>query len=284
MTFWLDLIGTAYCVRYLDVNGVRTRSLQAGAGAPVVFLHGTSGHLEAFVRNVPAHAERFSCHAIDLLGHGYTSGVDAPYRISRYVEHLLGYLDTVGIGRAHLVGESLGGWVAARLAADHPGRVNRLTLVAPGGTVANPAVMERIRTTTRAAVEDDDIGVTRRRLELLMHDPSRDVTDELVEVRHRVYHRPEFAAALPHLLCLQEPGIRAADLLTGEQLGRIVAPTLIVWGAQNPFGEIPEARRLNRAIPGSRLEVFDRCGHWPQHEHPDRFNELNVRFLLGGQP
>jgi 2-hydroxy-6-oxonona-2,4-dienedioate hydrolase len=281
MTFWLDLVETPHCLRYLDVNGVRTRALQAGDGDPVLFLHGTSGHLEAFVRNIPAHAERFRCHAIDMLGHGYTSGVDAPYRISRYVGHVLDYLDTIGAGRAHLVGESLGGWVAARLAADHPDRVGRLTLVAPGGTVANPAVMTRIRATTRAAVEADDIDLTRKRLELLMHDPA-DVTDELVEVRHRIYHRPGFVAGLSHLLCLQEYDVRRADLLTEEQLGRIAAPTLIVWGAQNPFGEIPEARRLHRAVPGSRLEVFERCGHWPQHEHADRFNALNVGFLLGG--
>jgi 2-hydroxy-6-oxonona-2,4-dienedioate hydrolase len=283
MTFWTDLAETPYCLQFVDVDGIRTRTLRAGAGGdPVVFLHGTSGHLEAFVRNLPAHAERFRCHAIDLLGHGYTAGVDRPYRISRYVAHVLGYLDALAIERAHLVGESLGGWVAARLAADHPDRVDRLTLVAPGGTVANPAVMERIRSTTRDAVLTDDIGLTRRRLELLMFDPDRGVTDELVEVRHRIYHRPEFVAGLPHLLCLQQLEVRTADLLTERQLGRITAPTLIVWGAQNPFGEVPEAERLQAAVPGSRLEIFDQCGHWPQHEHPDRFNQLNVRFLAGG--
>ncbi|NED55325.1 alpha/beta fold hydrolase, partial [Micromonospora aurantiaca] len=92
----------------------------------VVFLHGTSGHLEAFVRNIPAHAERYACHAVDMLGHGYTDGVDEPYRIPRYVDHVLAYLDACGIDRAHFVGESLGGWVAGRLAADHPDRVGRL--------------------------------------------------------------------------------------------------------------------------------------------------------------
>jgi 2-hydroxy-6-oxonona-2,4-dienedioate hydrolase len=284
MTFWTDLIETPYCVRYVDAGGVRTRALQAGEGEPVVFLHGTSGHLEAFIRNIPAHSEHFQCHAIDMLGHGYTSGVDEPYRIPGYVAHLLDYLDTMGIERAHLVGESLGGWVAGRLAADHPDRVHRITMVAPGGTVVNPAVMERLKTSTRAAVETDDIGLTRKRLELLMHDPAKDVTDELVEVRHRIYHRPEFVARLSHLLSLQEVDIRTADILTEEQMARIAAPTLIVWGAQNPFGEIPEAERLHRTIPDSRLEIFDKCGHWPQHEYADRFNALNIRFLRGGEP
>ncbi|MFI7128065.1 alpha/beta fold hydrolase [Nonomuraea sp. NPDC050153] len=279
MTIWSDLTGVGYAVRYVDVHGLRTRALQAGDGEAVVFLHGTSGHLEAFVRNIPAHSEKYACHALDMMGHGYTDGPDEPYRIPGYVRHVLGYLDACGIERAHFVGESLGGWVAARLAADHPDRVRRLTLVAPGGSVANPAVMDRIKTSTRAAVQTDDIDLTRKRLHLLMHDPAANVSEELVQVRHAIYHRPEFVKAIGNLLCLQELDNRTEDLLTPEQMGRITAPTLIVWGAQNPFGEIPEAHRMNEAIPGSRLEIFGECGHWPQHEHAERFNELNLAFL-----
>ena len=63
----------------------------------MVFLHGTSGHLEAFTRNIVAHVEAgFRCHAIDMLGHGYTGGLDHPYEIPDYVAHLLAYLDAAG--------------------------------------------------------------------------------------------------------------------------------------------------------------------------------------------
>ncbi|ROO87105.1 2-hydroxy-6-oxonona-2,4-dienedioate hydrolase [Actinocorallia herbida] len=283
MSIWTDLTGIDFAVRHVDVNGLRTRSLVAGEGEPVIFLHGTSGHLEAFVRNLPAHAAHYACHAIDMIGHGYTDGPDAPYRIPGYVEHVLGYMDAVGIERAHFVGESLGGWVAGRLAADHPERVGRITLVAPGGTVANPEVMERIRTSTRLAVETDDIDLTRKRLHLLMHDPAANVSEELVEVRHAIYHRPEFVKAIDNLLCLQQMENRKEDLLSPEQMARITAPTLIVWGAQNPFGDVPEAHRMNASIPGSRLEIFAECGHWPQHEHAAKFNALNLAFLAEGK-
>lgn len=138
MTIWTDLAGTAFEVSYAPVNGARTRVLRAGSGEPVVMLHGTSGHLEAFVRNVPAFAEHFEVHALDMLGHGYTDNPGGDLRIPRYVQHVLDYLDSRGIEKAHFVGESLGGWVAGRLAADRPERVGRLVLVAPGGTVANP--------------------------------------------------------------------------------------------------------------------------------------------------
>jgi 2-hydroxy-6-oxonona-2,4-dienedioate hydrolase len=279
VTIWTELADLAHAVDFVDAGGLRTRALTAGSGEDVIFLHGTSGHLEAFVRNIPAHAERYRCHAIDMMGHGYTDGPDEPYRIARYVRHVLDYMAAQGIEWAHFVGESLGGWVAGRLAADHPDRVGALTLVAPGGTVANPAVMERIKTSTRAAVRTDDIELTRKRLHLLMHDPVKDVSEELVQVRHAIYHRPAFVAAIDRLLALQEMENRRPDLLTEEQMGAIRAATLIVWGAENPFGEIPEAERMHRSITGSRLEIFDRCGHWPQHEHAERFNQLHLGFL-----
>ena len=278
MTIWTELTGLGFQLDFVDTAGVPTRSLRAGSGEDVVFLHGTSGHLEAFIRNIPAHAARYRCHAIDMLGHGYTGKPDYPYEIPRYAEHLRDYLDAAGVGRVHLVGESLGGWVAAWLASEDPGRVASLQLIAAGGTKANPQVMERIKTSTLRAVQTDDVDLTRQRLNLLMYDEAN-VTDELVEIRHRIYHQPDFVKNVHNLLCLQEMEIRQRNLLREDRLARISAPTLVVWGHENPFGDIPEAERLHAAIAGSRLELFPRCGHWPQHEHHERYNQLSLTFL-----
>ncbi|WP_458682786.1 alpha/beta fold hydrolase [Prescottella equi] len=279
MTIWNELAGIDFAVKTVDAAGIPTRSLQAGSGdEAVVFLHGTSGHLEAFARNIAVHAAHYECHAIDMLGHGYTGKPDYAYEIPRYVEHLVTYLDAVGLDKVHLVGESLGGWVAAHLASEQPERVLSLQLLAAGGTVANPEIMERIRTSTTKAVQSDDVELTRARLRLLMHDPV-DATEELVEARHRIYHQPDFVANIHNLLSLQDMETRQRNLLRPDRLARIQAPTLVVWGHENPFGDVPEAKKMAEDIPGAQLQLYPECGHWPQHEQAALYNPLSLEFL-----
>lgn len=281
MSIWTALSDIDYRHAYVDAGGLRTRALQAGPedGEHVVFLHGTTGHLEAFVRNIPDHARHYRCHAIDMLGHGYTAKPDRPGEIPAYVDHLMAYLDAVGAERAHLVGESLGGWVSAWAASEQPERVASLQLLCMGGTKVNPAVMERLKTSTTAASLQDDIQLTRDRLRLLWAEWDEEFGDELTEVRYAIYHRPEFQKNLHNLLALQETDRRERNLLLPDRMARITAPTLIVWGNKNPFGDVPEAQAIADAIPGSRLEIFPECGHWPQHEQADRYNPLSLAFL-----
>lgn len=280
MSIWTDLTGIEFALEYIDAGGIKTRALTAGEGEDVLFLHGTSGHLEAFSRNFVPHVEAgFRCHAIDALGHGYTDKPDYQYEIPKYVEHVINYMDARGIEKAHFGGESLGGWTAGLLAIQYPERVRSLQMIAAGGTKANPAIMERIKKSTTKAVKEDDIDLTRQRLHLLMHNPERDVSEELVEIRHAIYHAPEFVNNIDNLLCLQNMEIRQRNMLRSEDLAKIQAPTLVIWGRNNPFGEVPEAQKMHEDIAGSRLELFDDCGHWPQHERSDLYNPLAIEFL-----
>lgn len=279
MTLWTDLTAITFRLDVVDAGGIKTRALIAGEGPDVIMLHGTSGHLEAFSRNIRPHVRAgLRVHAIDMLGHGYTDKPDYPYEIPKYGKHLLDYMNAQGIRRAHLAGESLGGWVGGWLAIHHPDRVASLQLIAAGGTKADPAIMERIKTSTLKAVQSDDIQLTRQRLELLMHDRIN-VSDELVQIRHAIYHAPDFVRNIHNLLSLQEMEIRQRNLLKPEDLQRIKAPTTIIWGTNNPFGGVPEATAMQSNIPGSTLEVFPNCGHWPQHEHAERYNQLSIAFI-----
>src|SRR6201995_2313450 len=127
---WSDLQGVPFVQGYLHPGGGRTRYLHAGASRypPLILLHGSGGHAEAYVRNLEAHAEHFSTWSIDMLGHGYTDKPGHPLEVRHYVDHLLAFLDAIGAERAHLSGESRGGWAVSRAAVDHPDRVGRLVL------------------------------------------------------------------------------------------------------------------------------------------------------------
>lgn len=277
---WPALMGLPIAVRMVDVGPWRTRVLEAGRGEQaIVLLPGTGGHLEAYARNIPALAQEFRVIAYDYPGHGFSTLAEADLETSTYVEHLLGLLDALGIDRAHLSGESLGGWVAVKFAAAHPTRVGRLVLNTPGGTMARPEVMERIRTLPQAAADNPTAEAIRARLEWLMADPSS-VTDELVDIRRTIYSRPGFATSMGHILCLQDPVIRARNLITDDELAAVPNGALVVWTSDDPSGPAGAGIDMAEKIPGGRFQLIEGAGHWPQWEQWRVFNETVLAFLL----
>jgi 2-hydroxy-6-oxonona-2,4-dienedioate hydrolase len=278
---WTDLAQGEFSLGYVDARGIRTRCLSAGSGsaAPLVFLHGSGGHLEAYHRNILPLAAQMRVFAIDMLGHGFTDKPDYDYEIDHYVDHLLAFCDAMGLAKVHLSGESLGGWVAARFAIRHPRRLARLVLNTAGGISADPAVMERLRTLSMNAVRNPDRAAVRKRLEWLMHDPAV-VTDDLVEMRYRIYAQPGAVRMMEHIMCLQIMDVRRRNMISIEELHRIQAPTLVLWTDHDPTGKIEVGETFAREIPGARLVVMQNCGHWPQFEDPATFNRLHLEFLL----
>jgi 2-hydroxy-6-oxonona-2,4-dienedioate hydrolase len=279
---WSDLQGVPFEQGYLTADGVRTRYLRAGdPGKPLLLLlHGSGGHAEAYVRNLAAHAEHFWTWSIDMLGHGYTDKPNHPLEVGHYVAHLMSVLRAIGTGRASLSGESLGGWVAARAAIDHPDVVDRLVLNTAGGSQADPEVMKRIVTLSMAAAENPSWETVQARIKWLMADKSKDY-DDLVASRQRVYRQPGFSDAMRDIMALQDPEIRARNLLGPDEYGAITAPTLVLWTSHDPTADVSEGRRMASMIPGARFEVMDGCGHWPQYEDAKTFNRLHLDFLLG---
>ncbi|MFP5464478.1 MAG: alpha/beta fold hydrolase [Gammaproteobacteria bacterium] len=281
-SFWADLRAGSFSQGYLAAGGIRTRYLHAGERGkpPLILIHGTGGHAEAYTRNLLAHGEHFDTYAIDLVGHGWSDKPLAPYEIGVYVQHLRAVLDTLGFERAHVSGESLGGWVGARFALEFPDRVDRLVLNTTGGATLDLAVMERIKTLSTAAVENPSWETIKARLEWLMADPAV-VTDDLIACRQAIYAQPAMRAAMPHILCLQEPDIRRRNNLSDVEWAAIKAPTLVLWTDKDPTAAVSVGQRIAELIPNARLEVMERCGHWPQFEDAPRFNDLHIGFLSG---
>ncbi|MGE5694275.1 MAG: alpha/beta fold hydrolase, partial [Candidatus Sericytochromatia bacterium] len=189
-------------------------------------------------------------------------------------------LDTIGAQRAHVSGESLGGWVAARAAIDDPQRVDRLVLNTAGGSQADPEVMKRIITLSMAAAENPSWETVQARIKWLMADKSKDY-DDLVASRQRVYRQTGFVNAMRDIMALQDPQIRARNILGPDEYGSITAPTLVLWTSDDPTADVAEGRRIASMIPGARFELMPGCGHWPQYEDAKTFNRLHIDFLLG---
>lgn len=281
-SIWRDLQAVPFEQGYLDVGGRRTRYLHAGAEdqPTLVLLHGSAGHAEAYVRNLGVHAAHFSTWAIDMVGHGFTDKPGHPLEVEHYLEHLIAFLDEIGVERAHLSGESLGGWVVSRAAIDHPERVDRLVLNTAGGSQADPEVMRRIRTLSMAAAENPDWETVGARIRWLMADKERNY-DDVIASRQAVYRQPGFVAAMDDILALQDPEIRARNIVSPEDYGRIEAPTLVLWTSDDPTADVSEGRRIAAMIPGAEFVVMEGCGHWPQYEDPAEFNRIHLDFLRG---
>jgi 2-hydroxy-6-oxonona-2,4-dienedioate hydrolase len=277
-TLWSSLAGLDLTIRRVPVGPWATRVLESGTGTPLILLHGTGGHLEAYARNLPALAEKHRVVAYDFPGHGWTTPAVADLEIDDYIDHLSGLMDALGVGRAHLSGESLGGWVAVKFAARYPSRVDRLILNTPGGTMATPEVMERIRTLSQAAADDPSDDRIRARLQWLMADPGA-VTDELVAIRQGIYARPGFADSMRHILCLQNPAVRRRNLVTDYELAAVTAPTLVIWTSDDPSGPAKAGMAMAERIPGGEFRLIEAAGHWPQWEQSETFDRMVLEFL-----
>lgn len=280
ISIWGELADVDHTLRHVDAGGVRTRVLQAGSGPDLVLLHGTGGHLEAYARDIAGLAADFRVTAYDMVGHGWSELPDRPFTIDVLSDHLLATMDALGIEHAHLSGESLGGWVVAWTAAFAPGRVDRIVLNTPGNIANKPEVMARMRDSTRAAVLDPSDATVRRRVEFLFHHKEM-VTDELVRLRQAVYTRPGFGRSVENILVLQDPLVRKDFAWDSAWVGKIGAPTLLLWTEHDPTGGLDEADLLLGWLPDARLHVIADAGHWPQWEKVDEYLAAHRDFLLG---
>jgi 2-hydroxy-6-oxonona-2,4-dienedioate hydrolase len=279
---WSDLAQVEFSQGFLQAGPYRTRYLHAGdESKPVLLLlHGITGHAEAYVRNLQAHAEHFSVWAIDFIGHGYSSKPDHPLEIPHYLDQVDHVLDTIGVDSAYLSGESLGGWVTARFAIERPDRVEKIALNTMGGTMANPKVMERLYALSMEAAEDPSWERVKARLEWLMADPAM-VTDDLIRTRQAIFAQPGWLEACKANMALQDLGIRRRNMLSDDDLRSIRAEALVIWTTKDPSGPVDEGERIASLIPNARLAVIENCGHWPQYEDTATFNRIHLDFLLG---
>jgi pimeloyl-ACP methyl ester carboxylesterase len=291
MSLWTDTLGAE--VRFHQAGPWRTRTLEAGSGDDhVVLIGGITGHIEGWTRNVVPLADYgLNVHAIDAIGHGYTDKpTDATYTAPLFVEHLIAFLDARGIERAHLVGQSLGGWIALYAAKTHPDRVKKLVHVTGAGVLLDDEaraqeskdVGDHVKAVTQRALAAPSLASVRERLEWLMYDPAT-VTDELVESRYRIYTLPDSVAAMPKLVAEAPGEANRPYLLTENDLRALEHETLVLWTDHNPTTPAEVGARAAELLPNGSFAMINNAGHWPMFEQPEDFNRIVGQFLTGGR-
>lgn len=289
MSLWTDALGAQ--IRFIQAGPWRTRILEAGSGDHhVILLSGITGHIEGWARNVNELAARgLHVVAIDAIGHGFTDKpTDREYTAPLFAEHIIAVLDALGIERADLVGQSLGGWNALYTAKTYPDRVGKLAHVTGAGVLLDDEararesadVGDRVRTVTQKALEEPNLETVRQRLEWLMYRPET-VTDELVETRYRIYTLDDSRAAMPRLVAEAPGEANRAYLLTEADLAAIPHETLIIWSDHNPTTPAEVGRRASEIMPNAGFAMIEEAGHWPMFEQPEAFNRVLGDFLAG---
>ena len=255
------------------VFGQKIKYVEAGNGPVVVLLHGLGGNSTNWAFNTPALAQKFRVVVPDQVGFGSSDKPLVNYRIGTYVDFLDKFLSELQVERATLVGNSMGGWIAALYALRYPGKVDRLVLADSAGF---------------APPKEFDLHA------LAGLNPS--TRDEMKRLANLVFFNPLFKsdAAIDVLLAqrmsagdgytiqrLVESIYRGDDMLDGK-LSAIKQPVLLLWGREDGLTPLArEGERFKRELPAAQLIVFDQCGHVPQVEKAVDFNAAVVKFLAG---
>ncbi|CAJ1579237.1 4,5:9,10-diseco-3-hydroxy-5,9,17-trioxoandrosta-1(10),2-diene-4-oate hydrolase [[Mycobacterium] wendilense] len=252
---------------------------------PVVLLHGGGPGASSwsnFSRNIAVLARHFRVLAVDQPGYGHSDKHTEHEQYNRYsATALLNLFDHLGIERAPLVGNSLGGGTAVRFALDNPKRAGRLVLMGPGGLSTNlfaPDPTEGVKLLGRFTMEP-----TRENLEkflrIMVFDQSL-ITPELVDERFAIASTPESLAAAKAM----GKSFAGADFELGmmwRDVYKLRQPVLLIWGREDRVNPLDGALVAIKQIPRVQLHVFGQCGHWAQLEKFDEFNKLTVDFLGG---
>ncbi len=273
--------------RYIDVGGATARYLTAGTmGPPLVLLHGVGNNALDWQWVMPALARTHQVYALDLPGSG---GSDKPdtvnYSPAFFTHFLSAFLDALGVDRAVVLGNSLGGLVGLRLALSEPERVAALGLVASAGlgrevtyTLRSLALPGFSR--LAAAWGKRPPGAAQRalgRTTLLFARP-QSVPREWLKEQYRLARLPGFVEAQLATIHAQV-GLKGQREVLTNRLAQLEVPTTVVWGTRDRVLPYSQAKEAASQLREGSLELIPDCGHVPHVEQPERFVSGLSRFL-----
>lgn len=264
--------------QFESVDGVRLRYVRAGTGPAVVLLHGFASSIFTWRDVLPELARGHDVVAVDLPNSG-GSAIRPDLPPAAYPRLVIGLMDRLGLGRASLVGNSLGGGIAVLVAAQHPEHVDRLVLIDSVGY--NLAAKDRPWVLRAAGAPPlarllEALPVRRAVVTLALRQvffDDRLVTADRIDEYVAPLLRPGAVAAGQALLA------GSGDMGFPGVVAQVRAPTLVIWGREDRWVPVGDADRFLADIPGARKAVIEGCGHLPQEERPAEVLKLLEDFL-----
>jgi pimeloyl-ACP methyl ester carboxylesterase len=263
---------------YLEVDSLRTFYIKLGSGHPVVLIHGAApgacSQVSWKLNIEPLAAAGFTVYAFDQPGFGYThTGNPNDHSLEHRVAHTRSFLNTLQLDRFHLIGNSVGAYIAARIALEDR-KTGRLVLVssstlAPKGS----AESEQLAKQHSEELREYSPGIDNMRTLTMGTLFNRELmTEQLVRERYEMSTGKNFEAQLARRKTA------AARPIHGE-LRNLKCKTLILWGNNDRGAAVERALLLFQLIPNAELHIFDRCAHWVQWDQAARFNQIVADFL-----
>jgi 2-hydroxy-6-oxonona-2,4-dienedioate hydrolase len=281
--------------KFTDVKGVKTRYYEAGSGDPLVLVHGEgwSGHSSAnvWVKNIPGLARHFHVFAADKLASGMTGNPldDKDYNIQGEVEHMYQFIQTMKLGRVHLVGQSRGGGLAFFLSVAHPEVVRTLVII--DSLTASPDVGRAGREAALANCPKEPDGEEWKcRLRAISFKPDVAFDDlyfatgvymaSLPKSKETVAKR-KAGAGEPLESQFSDWKKQVHERLKAE--GGMRVPTLLYWGRNDPSAILKAGLELYDVLaeqnPNVRMITVNKAGHFHFREYPDEFNQNLINFI-----
>lgn len=269
--------------RYTTAEGLRIHYRTSGSGPPLILIHGIFANLFGWRHVFTQLAQEHTVYALDLKGHGLSdkpaSGDYSPFGMADLVAH---FMDSLGIDSAAVVGQSMGGAIAAALAVRHPTRVQRLVLVDAAGYPLDYHVMPlltRVAGSAAAAFVLRRIPPHRRLsahfLRLCYYEPDRTCTPDVIDG----YFLPLLTPGANDVIAPLARDFGQTSI--ANRLREIQAPTLILWGQYDAVVPLHWGYRFQKDIANAKLVVFPKCGHCPHEEEPAKFVAAVSEFLKG---
>lgn len=281
-SIWGHLMKVPFRQDWVDAGGIKTRYVQAGpSDAPaLIMVHGTGSSWECFCATLESHAQHFNCFAIDMAGTGFSDKPDVPYDIPFYVDHILNFMDAVGVKKSSFIGVSLGAWAVSRLVVNHPERVEKLTLLAPSGLIINKQTMKRTKGVRTLAVDDPTWENIQPVFNSILYKEEDRIAD-LVQLRQAIYLEPDMKQAMRNILFLQEEENRQKNLISEEEWRSVDKPIFIILAPDDNQDYYTTGIRIAELAPNVKTLQIDHVKHWAHFEAPEIFNPANISFLIG---